>query len=158
MSNDVRSPALVSSNIDGRSLCVSMSGAFSRSALARSSNVGSGTGASSVAALTPASTELARTAEPAIRLVCSRKRRRDIKRLLPKVLRGPRPLQARVNGAAAALYPVLPSGHHLTTLPLVSDSYHATAVGLYDGPSVEGPEVSLTMPLDDLSPSGRDLM
>ena len=44
ISNDVKSPAFVSRNIDGRSLCVSMKGAFFNSALARSSNFGSGAG------------------------------------------------------------------------------------------------------------------
>ena len=59
-----------------------MRGAFSRSARARSISFGSGTSGSSVAALEPARTELANTAEPAARLVCSRKRRRVIKGIL----------------------------------------------------------------------------
>jgi len=79
ISNDVKSPAFVSMNIDGRSLCVSMKGALFNSALARSSNFGSGVSASSLAPPMPANAQLARTAETAIRLVCSIKRRRDIK-------------------------------------------------------------------------------
>src|SRR2546426_4063158 len=79
ISNDVKSPAFVSRNIDGRSLCVSMKGALFNSALARSSNFGSGVSASSLARPMPANAQLARTAETALRLVCSIKRRRDIK-------------------------------------------------------------------------------
>src|SRR6266550_189199 len=62
ISNDVKSPAFVSMNIDGRSLCVSMKGALFNSALARSSNFGSGVSASSLAPPMPANAQSARTA------------------------------------------------------------------------------------------------
>ena len=79
MSKEVRSPALVSRNMEGKSLCVSMRGAFSSRALARSKSLGSTTAELSDAIAALAKRDCARSAELPRKLVCSRKRRREIK-------------------------------------------------------------------------------